>query len=183
MVLPLEITAGDTLKFTEVSADYLPEDGYALRYVLVSGSSKITLDSIDNGDGSHLFDIDIATTAAWASGSYSWQEYAVKGSTERYSVDSGTVEILADFDAVATSLDARSEWQTILDNLMAAYVKLTKTSAVVVTVSVAGRSTTFRDAEDLLVQITNARQQVKREQQEQALRDGQPSGNRLQFRL
>jgi len=183
MTLPEKITAGDTLTFTEVLADYLPADGWALRYVLVSGSSKITIDSTDNGDGSHLVNEDVTTTAGWSDGDYNWQRYAVKGATERYSIGSGTAEILPNFDAVTDSLDARTEWQTILDNLMAAYTTLTKTSATVVTISVAGRSTTFRDTADLLAQINNARAQVKREEREQALRDGLPTGNKIHYRF
>jgi len=183
MTLPEQITAGDTLKFTEVLARYLPVDGWALRYVLVSGANKITIDSTDNGDGSHLVNEGIATTAEWADGQYSWQRYAVKDVTERYSLGAGTVKILPDFNAVAESLDARSDWQVIFDNLMTAYKKLTTTSANVVSVSIAGRSTTFRSAAELLVQINNARRQVSIEKKQQALRDGLPTGNKITFRF
>lgn len=182
MPLPDKITAGDTLNFTENLRPYPPEEGYSLKYVLVSGANKITIEATDNGDSTHLVNVPIADSAAWIAGKYVWRSYITKDITERYSIGTGNTEVIADFESVV-NLDARSDWQVILDNLMAAYKKLTTTSATVVTISVAGRSTTFRSAAELLTQINNAQQQVKREKDAQALRDGMPLGNKIHFRL
>lgn len=182
-MLPDQITAGDSFSFTESHNDYLPADGWVISYVLVSATEKITLNSTDNGDQTHLFSKAPADTQDWVAGHYDWQRYAIKGTTDRISLSSGKVTVLADFAAVTTGLDARSDWQTIYDNLLAAYKKLTTTSATVVSVSFGDRTTTYRDAADLLTQINNARQQVKREAQENALREGLPSGNKINFRF
>lgn len=180
-MLPARHTAGDTLKFTESHADYLPGDGWVASYVLVSALAKITITSTDNGDGSHLFNESASTTANWIADVYRWQRYFTKGS-ERYTDGRGEFEVLADFGSVQNSLDARSEWQQILDGLKAAYKKLSTTSATVATVSYRDRTTTYRSVDDLLTAINHAEKQVVREKKEQALRDGMPTGNKIQFR-
>lgn len=182
MTIATHITAGDTLSFTESWTDYLPADGWIVRYVLVSATLQIQIDSSDNGDGTHLIAETAANTAAWAAGDYAWQSYAVKVA-ERYRLGSGQVVIEPDFAAATSGIDGRSDWQIILDNLLAAYKKLTTTSATVVTVTINNRSTTYRDTADLIAAIQNARQEVGREKQEQALRDGVSGGSSLKFRF
>ena len=170
-MIPAQITAGDTLRFTDKHSEYMPADGWVLRYVLVSATTKIEINATDNGDGQHLFDVAMADTAGWDDGAYQWQRYAMKGTAERHSIGSGSVVILPDFSTAIGGVDARLSWQVVLDNLMAAYTKLTKTTATVVQVSVNGRSTSFRDGADLLVQIDNARKMAAREKREQAAMD------------
>ena len=181
MTLPARHTAGDTLTFTESHADYLPEDGWVLSYVLVSALGKITLTTTDNGDGTHLINETAATTKNWLADLYRWQRYFTKG-TERFTDGRGALEVLADFASVVSTLDARSDWQQILDSLKAAYKTLASTSATVATVSYKDRSTTYRSIEEVLTALNHAERQVALEKKQQALRDGYPTGNKINFR-
>lgn len=181
MTLPARHTAGDTLKFTESNANYLPADGWVLSYVLVSALQKITLTATDNGDGGHLINESAGDTASWVADIYRHQRYYTNGA-DRYTDGQGQMEVLADFASVDSTLDARSDWQQILDGLKAAYKKLTTGRISVVTSSFKDRTTTYRSVEELLTAIRHAEQQVTREKKQQALRDGQPTGNKIQFR-
>jgi len=182
MTLPSKITAGDTLSFTEIVPDYNPEDGWALSYALVNSVVQIVISSTDSGESSHLIEESASTTSAWLSGFFRWQSYVTKGAA-RHTVARGEIEIRPDFAAESDGVDGRGTWQTILDNLEAAYKKLTTTSATVVSVTYGERSTSYRSSEDLIVAISHARAQVKRERQEIALEEGSALGNRLIFRF
>lgn len=111
-----KITAGDTLTFTKSVSGYAPEDGWTLSYALVSPSLRITFNATDNGDSTHLVTVAAATTATWAAGSYKWQSYVTKAA-ERFSVESGTFQILTNFATASSGSDARSHVRKVLDAL------------------------------------------------------------------
>lgn len=117
-VEPEKIIAGDTLQFTKAISDYEPADGWALSYALVKDAVQITFTSSDNGDGSHLVTVAAATTAAYTAGVYKWQSYVTK-TTERFAIDSGTMEVTADYATETGGLDARAHCKKMLDALEA----------------------------------------------------------------
>ena len=114
---PSKITAGDTLKFTKNLPDYLPADSWVLSYALVKDGLTISIAASDNSDGTHLVNVSAATTAAYKAGTYKWQSYVTK-TTDRYSIGSGTIEVVDDF-AASNGLDARAHCKIVLDALEA----------------------------------------------------------------
>lgn len=113
---PESFRVGDTVKWTKSLADYLPGDGWVLKYTLNKTGSKITLTTSDNGDGTHLVSVSAATSAAYKHGVYKWQSY-VEYSGERYTIASGTIEALPDL--TAAGLDTRSHVKKVLDAIEA----------------------------------------------------------------
>lgn len=114
------IIAGDTLSFTESVPAYPASAGWTLTYRLVprsSSASAITFSASASGD-EHAVLVAAATTAAWIAGSYSWSSYVTK-TTQRFSIASGTVEILPDPATVAAGTDRRTHAQIVLEAIEA----------------------------------------------------------------
>ncbi len=184
IVEPAVITAGDTAKWKIYAGDYLPADGWVMTYAFVKTGTQLEITGTDNGDGYHLLSVAAVTTAAWAVGDYRWQSYVTKAATsERYTVRRGEIEIRADFAQQDSGYDGRGDWQKIVDQIEAAIISLTTTSATTASISWNGRSVTYRSTEDLYRALSFAKTQAHREEQAQRLRDGLPAGNRIQIRF
>lgn len=113
---PESFRAGDTVKWTKALADYLPDDGWVLKYTLNKIGQKTTITATDNGDGTHLASVSAATSAAYKAGVYKWQSY-VEYNSERYTIATGTIEIKPDL--TAAGLDTRSHVKKVLDAIEA----------------------------------------------------------------
>lgn len=175
---PTVHTAGDTLRFTKSLPDYLPADGWVLSYALVNAAGQITITGSDNGDGSHLVEVAAANTAAWPAGKYRWQAFVGKDA-DRFTVGRGMLEVRADFASADTGLDARGNWQKILDNLEAAFAQMTAGEIKSASVNVGTRVVTFRNLGELSEAIKHAKREVAREQAEANLEAGLGSGRKI----
>ena len=124
------LTLGGTLNFTTSVADYLPTDGWTLKYRLVPRSAGTPIDitsSQDSADSSlHRVQIAAVITATWGAGAYSWASWVEKG-TEKYDVDDGVITLLPD-PRTATTLDSRSPARKALDDAKAAFAAWSPTS-------------------------------------------------------
>ncbi len=122
---PEKIVAGDLVAWKrEASGLSIPTGevpkasaGWALTYALVKSGTRIQITASASGDD-HLVSVAAATTAGYTVGVYQWQAYVTK-TTERYLVDSGTIEILANFAAATSGYDGRSHARKVLDALKA----------------------------------------------------------------
>lgn len=122
---PEKITAGDLVAWKrEASGLSIPTGevpkasaGWALTYALVKSGTRIQITASASGDD-HLVTLAATTTAGYTVGVYQWQAYVTK-TTERYLVDSGTIEILANFAAATSGYDGRSHARKVLDALKA----------------------------------------------------------------
>lgn len=173
---PASLIIGDTLKFKVYVKDYLPSDSWVLSYAFVKTGAQETATGSDNGDGYHLIEVAAATTATWTAGTYNWQSYVTKGS-ERYQVCAGTIEFLPNFAVEAGGYDDRSEWETIRDNLLAAYQTLSSGGGTIAEVRIEGVWTKYRSAEDILPILKYAESKVAQEQAAARLACGKASGN------
>jgi hypothetical protein len=113
---PQELVSGDRWQWTREFSDY-PASVWTLTYSmhrLGSATAKITITASADGDG---FDIDesMAATAAFTAGDYKWVAHVTDG-TSRYLVDTGTLTVADDLEAL-TAQDERSHWQITLDNV------------------------------------------------------------------
>jgi hypothetical protein len=123
---PEKITAGDYVQWKKEGSacidpagnSCLASDGWTLTYALTKTSDQITITAADSGDD-HLVTLSAATTAGYTAGIYSWQAYVTGGSSERYMIDSGTIEILPNLAVQTTGYDDRTHVKTVLDALEA----------------------------------------------------------------
>lgn len=149
MTIPCTITAGDSLSFTESFASYLPDSGWSLKYVLLNQVGKIEFES-SAVNGEFSFTVSSADSQSWTPGNYKAIPVLTNGS-QRVTLDAVTVVVNPDPLAVE-SMDTRSQAQKILEALRVAYESFAKTG-LVQEVSMNGRTTKFRNADDILKQI------------------------------
>lgn len=183
---PKEITAGDSIEWTLSAPAYLPADSWVLSYALVKTGAQIVITGTDNGDGLHKIAVNAATTAVWTDGFYKYQAYVTKA-TDRYLIETGEIRVLPNFSTQVAGYDGRTQWQVILDNLMAALQTLSAGSgtADVVEVEFNGRRVRY-SAEmkaQLLADIDRAKREVSREKRAERIRQGLGAGNNIFVRF
>ncbi len=170
---PASITAGDSLTWRITLADYLPSDGWALSYTLISSAGVIAFASAADGDA-HLVSVPATTTVGWAPGVYRWSAAAVSGA-DRYTLRSGTITIAPD-PAQAVATDTRSHARRMLAAIEA---WLESRDPGVASYTIHGRQMQYIDLADLLAIRDRYRAEVRRE-------DAAAQGrvlNKLQVRL
>ena len=180
--IPDQLVAGDrwTWKRTDLT-DY-PVGTYALRYVFRlfgTGTTEIAIDCAEDGT-SYYAEVAAATTAAYDAGWYSWQLYVIRSSdSERITLDSGRVEVLADRDE-ATS-DPRNHNRKMLDILETAIESLA--SKTVTSYSIGDRSLTRMDLDMLRTQRDIYARRVRDDERAEKAERGKGGGNRVRVRL
>ncbi|MBW2024380.1 MAG: hypothetical protein JRH08_00665 [Deltaproteobacteria bacterium] len=118
---PEKFTAGDFVSWlkeyeevTDLEGNELKaSDGWTLSYALVNSSGQITFDATADGDD-YLVELSPSTTANYSPGIYKWQAYVTKDD-ERYTIDSGTIEILPNYATQTSGYDDRSDAQKIYE--------------------------------------------------------------------
>lgn len=116
--IPSKITAGTSVSWLIALPAFPASSGWTLAYTLVSPSAQVQVTSTPSGVD-HLFEIPLADSADWTPAKYSWQSHVSNG-TERYQIDAGTVDILADFAESADGRDTRTWLDTAIEALQAA---------------------------------------------------------------
>jgi hypothetical protein len=180
---PAVFTAGDTLKFTRSLAAYPASAGWVLSYTLVNATAKISFSASASGDD-HLVNVAVSTTTGWAAGAYSWVS-RVTLAGEVYTVSNGTITILPNLAAVGvTAYDGRSDARIILDSLLAAYkAHSVAGSAHIGEYEIAGRRMKYRNAAEILQQISHWQTIVAAEERAERINKGLKPGNRLLVRF
>ena len=105
--------AGDTVKWTKDFSDYPANDSWVLKYAFRGNSTTIDITATASGK-EHAVTISAATSTAYTKGVYDVLGFVEKGS-ERYSVFTGRVEILADLETVGSSYESRTHVKITLD--------------------------------------------------------------------
>lgn len=175
MTIPCTITAGDSLSFTESFASYLPISGWSLKYVLLNRVGKIEFES-SPVNGEFSFTVLSADSQSWTPGNYKAVPILTNGS-QRVTLDAVTVVVNPDPLAVE-SMDTRSQAQKILESLRVAYESFAKTG-LVQEVSINGRTTKFRSADDILKQINYWQLLVNSEENNKGAGDSIGFGKRI----
>jgi hypothetical protein len=178
------LTLGGTLSFTTSVADYLPTDGWTLKYRLVprsAGPTPITLTGTqDTTDSSlHRIQASASTTAAWTAGVYSWASWVEKAS-EKYDIATGVLTLLAD-PRTATTLDTRTDARTALDNVRALLAG--KASSGVMQYRIGERQLQSYSMPELLALESKLMVDVSREENAEGLAKGLKSRHRIAMRL
>lgn len=113
---------GDTPQWTISLPDYLPADGWTLKYAFSKTGKTIQVAGSDNGDGTHLMSINATTSAEFTAGFWSWQAFVVKGD-ERHTVRPstpagyGSLKIQASLWDALTGFDGRSDARKNLETV------------------------------------------------------------------
>lgn len=179
-----KLIAGDSLNFTTQVPDYPASDGYALTYRLVrrdGATSAITITAVGDGDG-YVVNVVPGTTAGWAPGRYAWAAYVTRAS-ERYTVETGDLEVLPDPAVSSAPLDLRSRARRAYDDLIAARATWVATNGRVKRFSIAGRDMEYKDAAELDREIAFWARQVGDEQAGADLESGRRPKNRILTRF
>ena len=179
-----KLIAGDSLKFDSTVPDYPASDGYTLTYRLVrrdGAAGPIQITAAANGDG-YTVNVLPATTATWTVGKYTWAAYVTK-TGERFTVESGEVEILPDPAVSGAPLDMRSQARKALDDLKAARATWVATGGRVKRYSIAGRDIEYKDAAEIDMEIAYWTKQVGEEQTAADLEAGRRPKNRILTRF
>lgn len=176
---PGSIISGDLMQWTKSLSGYLPTE-YTLTYALVKDGTLIEITATDNGDGSFLVSELPATTAAYSVGIYKWQAYASK-TGERCTVDSGTMEVEANFASQSTGYDDRSHVKKTLDALEALIEGRSTTDSS--GYSIAGRSITKMEIEDLITWRDKYKYYYSQEIAAENIANGKASGKKILVRF
>lgn len=113
---PRVLHAGLTWAWLVSAPNYLPADGWTVKFALSDGTNQIAITTSDNGDGVHLVNVAAATTAAYTAGTYHYIAYAESGS-DKGRIEEGEIRVVP--DPIAAAGDLRSDARKMLDALEA----------------------------------------------------------------
>lgn len=148
--LPREIVAGDTLQFKLAVDDYLPDDGWTLKYALLNSDGKIDIVASASDGDYHVFDVAAATTVGYDPGEYSVRGYVTNEGGERHTIwRDGAVLILPD-PITAEAQDERSTAKKIIDQIDAIMEARTALSRDKGEFTVDGQKVKYRSFDELL---------------------------------
>lgn len=171
---------GDTLNFTTTVDGYAASADWVLKYRLIPRLSGSAIDITCTASGDlHLCQVPAATTAGWTAGTYAWASWVEQG-TEKYSVATGEIKLLANPRTATAPFDLRSDAEIALAQAKAAFAAWTPTTK---SYSIGGRSMEFNTAADILPVISYWETEVAKEANAAAVAAGRPNGRRVFVRL
>ena len=174
---PVDFVAGDTVKWTKALTDYLPADGWALKYVFTTKGASFDVTATDNGDGSHLVTLSAATTAVLVPAEYRYQAFATKAA-DRYTVASGAVTVKPNFENYeGAGKDNRTHAEKALELLEAAIED--RIPAGMESFSIAGRAINLMAPSDLREWRDYYRRDVAREKRRERRAQGLANSGRV----
>lgn len=177
--LPSTLRAGDTLADTFSLGDY-PATSWVLSFTLINATAKVTINCGASGDD-HALSVAAATTAGYAPGAYSWVAHVTGPGSARYTLSSGSVEVLPNM-AAASTYDSRSNARKALDAVEAALATY-GAKAYLQSISIGDRAQSFRDPGEFMAFRDRLRLEVQREDNAERMRQGLAPKNRLLVRF
>jgi len=174
---PTAFFAGDTVKWIETLADYLPADGWSLVADFTNAVDHYTVSSTDDGHGSHVLLITSAVSAGYVAGDYRMGIAAVNAAGERYTIQSADISVRPNLAGVGEArsqvkkdLDALNSWITSGDPKVAEY-------------TIAGRSMKYHDPLTLEKLRAIRKREYRNEQNADHMMAGGKSRRRLVTRM
>ncbi len=178
---PTCVSAGESISWTRVIAGHSADDGWSAIYYLKNGSN--VLPKITCAGAGNLFtaSVSVATSAAWAPGTYQWTLFAEKETagtvTDRIRIGNGEIEVLAN-PVTATVHDGRSlaaKMVEALGNLLQRAADNPSTSLSLSTPSGSSRSKTFKTLEEVEKSLAKWNNVLRAEQDAARIRSGKIS--------
>lgn len=178
---PLSVRAGDTWKWTRSLADY-PASTWTLKYRFKNAAGGFEITASASGDD-YSVTVAAATTAGYASGSYTWIAWVEGGSSEKYTVDQGTTTVGSDYrSGTATlALDDRSHARKVLAAIEAVIERRASQDQMEYTIE--GRSLKRTPIADLLKLRQKYQAAVAAEDAAAKMAGGFAPGGKIQFRF
>jgi hypothetical protein len=189
MNIPSTLRAGDTIEWDETVSDYPATDDWTLAFVLTKyGASLITITASSSG-ADYAISVLPAVSRLWAAGTYSWQAYVYKDDgatptpaiTEKYTLESGQVEILPDITQATSTSDLRSHAKKTLEAIEALLEG--KATADVLSYSIGGRSLSKMSPEELIKWRSFYKTEYERELEAEGIARGLDSPRRVGVRF
>ena len=175
---PSSLRAGDTWKWTRTLADY-PAGTWTLKYRFKNATSYFEIVAGTSGTD-HSVSVAAATTAGYTAGSYTWMAWVEGGSSEKYTVDTGTLEIDPDYRASTAAYDGRSHARKMLDAIEA---WLEARDPAVAEYEIAGRRMKYIPIAELVKLRNRYGLEVRNEDAAAAIAKGEGFGRKIQFRV
>lgn len=175
---PSSLRAGDTWKWTRTLADY-PAGTWTLKYSFKNATSYFEIVAGTSGTD-HSVSVAAATTAAYVAGSYTWMAWVEGGTSEKYTVDTGTLEVDPDYRASTAAYDGRSHARKMLDAIEA---WLEARAPAVAEYEVAGRRMKYIPIAELVKLRNRYGLEVRNEDAAAAIAKGEGLGRKIQFRV
>lgn len=178
---PTELRAGDTWKWTQSLSDY-PASAWTLKYRFKSTVGGFEITASTSGDD-FAVTVSAATSANYPPGRYDWQAWVEGGTSEKYTVGTGSADILPDLRSTsATALqDVRSHARKMLDAVQA---WLENRDPAVAEYEIAGRRMKYIPLADLLKLRQRYLAEVAAEDRAAKIARGLAvASGRIQFRL
>jgi len=175
MNTPDTFRAGDSVSWSEFLPDYLPADGWVLKFRLLWPSGVKEFEAVGSGT-EHAVNLASTSTADWQAGTATLLRYVEKAG-HKVTLSSSSVTVLPDLTA-ATGHDGRSMNRRALDAAEAALLAyLQGGKACVAEYEIAGRKMKFRDVSQIRELIAHYKVLVARENTAMAmLQGGHPPG-------
>lgn len=177
--VPMQIVAGDTIQWQISLDDYLPADGWVLKYRLINALGKIDITASASGSD-HLVSVSAATSAGYPAGEYDYQAYVEGTGAKRYTVAAGRIKILPNLAGVATTYDNRTTAKKALDAVNA---WLGSRDLAVAEYEIAGRRMKYIPVAELITLRSKLRAEVNREDRAARIARGEEAGNKLLVRF
>jgi hypothetical protein len=159
--------AGVTLDFYDAIPQYLPADGWTLKYALAAQftspvQATITLTATTAADGvRYRVQASSDQTATWTPGKYSWVRRVEKSGPIINPVGEGVLKILPRIDALVQGYDNRSHARKMLDQVEAALESRSLSAGrEVLSYTIGTRSQTF-DASETKVELIKLRNKLQ----------------------
>lgn len=180
---PSELRAGDTWAWTKTLGDY-PASAWTLKYRFKSAVGGFEITASASGDD-YAISVAASTTAGYHSlaGAMSWVAWVEGGTSEKYTVDSGTVVINPDYrnGTSTAAFDDRTHAKIVLDAIEAIIEgRATKDQDEL---EIAGRRLKRTPIPTLLRLRQHYKSEVAAQKNAEAIASGLGTGRKIQFRI
>ena len=174
---PQSLRAGDTWKWTRTFADY-PAGTWTLKYRFKNAAGYFEIVAAAAGTD-HAVTVAAATTAAYAAGRYTWMAWVETGA-EKFTVDTGTLEVNPDYRASTAAYDGRSHARKMLDAIEA---WLEARDSAVAEYEIAGRRMKYIPIAELVKLRSRYQLELAAQANADAIAKGEGLGRKIQFRV
>jgi hypothetical protein len=176
--IPKELIQSLSFSWEATLTDY-QSDAYNL-VIGIAGPDAIAVTTTPQNDGSWLCEVDGVNVAEV--GNYTWAARVVDENDLYKPVGAGTLKVVADLVNSDIPYDGRSDAQKILDNVRTAIASLVQGKPVQ-SYSIEGRSASYYSLSELVTLEDRYQRIVDREQQAEAIANGNPSSRIIRTRF
>jgi hypothetical protein len=173
-VEPDEIVTGETVEWKRRLTDFVPADGWTLRYHFRGAGAALDVDAAADGSN-HKVTITSVQSATLAEGACLYQAWAMSGSV-KHLVGEGEIRIRIGFATVTDPYDGRSQVKKILDAIDAMVLGKATLDQQEYTIGTGDSTRMLKriPITELLALRTRYAQMYSRERRAQRRRDGEP---------